>query len=111
MSAFFAITSPIMFSYMTPYGVTTHSLRIWAIEDWENPYPHAHRLAEQCEMVILLKKFYSFNAFSDNMLMLFFSQNKKKILKIDIEAWKTQYSQSIFKQKEQGWSIAVSELM
>lgn len=44
--------------------------------------PRAHRLAEQCEMVILPKKFYSFNAFSDNMLMLFFSQNKKKILKL-----------------------------
>lgn len=84
-----------MFSYKTPYGVTTHSLRILTIEDWENPYPHAHRLAEQCEMVILPKKFYRFNAFSDNMLMLFFHRTRKN-LKIDIEAWKTQYSQSIF---------------
>lgn len=38
------------------------------------------------------------------MLMLFFTEQEKN-LKIDIEAWKTQYSQSIFKQKEQGWSI------
>lgn len=73
-------------------------------KDWKNLYPQAHRLAEQCEMVILPKKFCRFSAFSDNMLMLFFTEQEKN-LKIDIEAWKTQYSQSIFKQKEQGWSI------